>query len=260
MFHVEKTMFHAMDGFFEEISDKLEKGNEAKFLKEDHIMKYRITSVLHALFMVLTLPTTALAATIEVNILSYPTKASYRIGEGFDTTGLNAVIKEGNVTKNINDKITFYTSKTVEMTQGRPFATTETKVVEIRYEGKIVNEYTVTVTDDSVSTPMPAPAANKMVPTTGLTLYKVMQRDPKSDASVISHDLWNNWNVPYRLSPGGEIQGEIPWGTVFEATASDGTWLKVKYGGRDCYVYQAKMSKVNEPDMVCSPWAKERLS
>ena len=76
MIHAKKIMFHAKDGFFEEISDKLEKGNEVKFLKEDHIMKYRIKSVLLALFMVLTLPTTALAATLEVNILSYPTKTA----------------------------------------------------------------------------------------------------------------------------------------------------------------------------------------
>lgn len=108
---------------------------------------------------------------------------------------------------------------------------------------------------------MPAAlAAGSMTSLAGLTLYKVDQRDPKSDATVTVPDIWNNWNVPYRLSLGGPIQGEIPWGTVLAATASDGTWLKVKYGGRDCYVYQAKVSKVNQPDIVCSPWAKQLLS
>lgn len=103
-------------------------------------------------------------------------------------------------------------------------------------------------------------AAGNMTPMVGLTLYKVDQRDPKADASVTGPDIWNNWNVPYRLSPGGPIQGEIPWGMVLAAAASDGTWLKVKYGGRDCYVYQAKVSKIKQPDIVCYPWAKERLS
>lgn len=99
-----------------------------------------------------------------------------------------------------------------------------------------------------------------MTPMVGLTLYKVDQRDPKADASVTGPDIWNNWNVPYRLSPGGPIQGGIPWGMILAAAASDGTWLKVKYGGRDCYVYQAKVSKIKQPDIVCYPWAKERLS
>lgn len=107
---------------------------------------------------------------------------------------------------------------------------------------------------------LPAALAAGSMPPPGVTLYKVDQRDPKSHASVTIPDLWNNWNVPYRLSPGGPIQGEIPWGTVLEATASDGTWLKVKYGGRECYIYQPKVTKVTQPDIVCSPWAKERLS
>ncbi len=94
----------------------------------------------------------------------------------------------------------------------------------------------------------------------GVTLYKVNQRDPQSHVSVVRPDRWNNWNIPYRLSPGGPIQGEIPWGTVLAATGGDGTWLRVRYGGRDCYVYQAKVSRVSQPDIVCSPWAKERLS
>lgn len=108
-----------------------------------------------------------------------------------------------------------------------------------------------------VLTMLPAAlAAGSMMPLARPTLYKVDQRDPKAHVSVIVPDKWNNWNVPYRLSPGGPIQGEIPWWTVLAATASDGTWLKVKYGGRDCYVYQAKVSKINQPDIVCSPWAK----
>jgi hypothetical protein len=80
-------------------------------------------------------------------ILAYPTKTAYKVGEGFDATGLKAVINaDGNET-NINDKITFYVSKIngVQLTQGRKFTTTGKKVVEIRYEGKKVDTYTINV-------------------------------------------------------------------------------------------------------------------
>ena len=83
-----------------------------------------------------------------VHMLSYPKKSTYRIGEGFDAAGLNAAINEGGVDKNVNDKITFYTSKTVELTQGRPFTTTGTKVVEIRYEGMKFAEYNIVVIEN----------------------------------------------------------------------------------------------------------------
>jgi len=83
-----------------------------------------------------------------VQIQSYPTKTSYKVGEGFDFTGVNAVIREGGKDKNVNNEVTFYTSKTVELTQGRPFTTTGTKVVEIQYKGMKFAEYTIAVTED----------------------------------------------------------------------------------------------------------------
>ena len=83
-----------------------------------------------------------------VYIQSYPTKTVYKVGEGFDASGLNAVIKEGGVDKNINAQIAFYTSKTVELTQDRPFTTAGTKVVEIRYGGEKFAEYTIVVTEN----------------------------------------------------------------------------------------------------------------
>jgi hypothetical protein len=81
-----------------------------------------------------------------LNILAYPKKIAYKIGEGFDTTGFNAVYYANGKTTNINNKITFYTSKTVQLKQGRPFTTTGTKAVEIRYNGKKVDTYTINVT------------------------------------------------------------------------------------------------------------------
>ncbi len=81
-----------------------------------------------------------------VKILAVPTKTTYKLGEGFDTTGLKAVLGEGASEVNVNSKITFYTSNTVQLTQDRKFTTTGTKVVEIRYDGKKVSTYTITVT------------------------------------------------------------------------------------------------------------------
>jgi hypothetical protein len=82
-----------------------------------------------------------------VSVKTYPVKTTYKLGEGFDTSGVSAVLKEGTAEKNINDKISFYTSKTVELTQGRPFTTTGKKVVEIRYSGEKIAEYTIVVSE-----------------------------------------------------------------------------------------------------------------
>lgn len=81
-----------------------------------------------------------------VKILAYPVKTTYKVGEGFDVTGLNAVNYANGKETNVNKEITFYTSKVVELTQGRKFTTTGSKVVEIRYKGKKVSTYTITVT------------------------------------------------------------------------------------------------------------------
>ena len=86
-------------------------------------------------------------AATSVQVQTYPTKTTYKLGEGFDTAGVKAVIKEGSTETNINDNITFYSSKTVELTQGRPFTTTGKKVVEIRYNGEKIAEYTIIITE-----------------------------------------------------------------------------------------------------------------
>lgn len=83
-----------------------------------------------------------------LNILQYPTKTAYKVGEGFDSTGLNVVNYANGKATNVNNKITFYVSKIngVQLTQGRKFTTTGTNVVELRYEGKKVGTYTINVT------------------------------------------------------------------------------------------------------------------
>ncbi|MEA5084907.1 MAG: hypothetical protein VB018_12300 [Lachnospiraceae bacterium] len=218
-------------------------------------MKKRLIGILLIMCMLMTiLPVLAMAATQEVSILSYPTKIVYKVGEGFDTTGLKVVKNANGKETNVNSKMNFYTSKTVELTQGRPFTTAGTKVVELRYEGKKMAEYTIKVTADSDTA-----KTDKMKALPALSLYKVDYRNPKDAKELTAPNMWSNWNAPYRLSPGGDIHGEIPWGTVLEATATDGMWIKVKYAGRECYIFHDKASKVSEPDIVCSPWAKEQL-
>jgi hypothetical protein len=82
-----------------------------------------------------------------VNVLSVPTRTTYKVGEGFDTSGLKVVYFTGTQVNDISDKILFYTSKTVKLTQGRPFSTAGKKVVDLRqHDGKTIAKYTITVT------------------------------------------------------------------------------------------------------------------
>ncbi|MCK9477924.1 MAG: S-layer homology domain-containing protein [Firmicutes bacterium] len=81
-----------------------------------------------------------------VNILSYPTKTTYAVGEGFDTTGAKVVNNIGEKLNDVTANIVFYTSKTVQLTQGRTFTTTGEKVVELRQQdGTVIGKYTITV-------------------------------------------------------------------------------------------------------------------
>ena len=82
------------------------------------------------------------------NVLSYPTKRTYVIGEGFDISGLKVVYNTGSKVNDISEKILFYTSKTVSLTQGRPFTTTGSKVIQLKQtDGSVIGEYTITVMD-----------------------------------------------------------------------------------------------------------------
>lgn len=86
------------------------------------------------------------APSTQVTVLAYPVKTTYKVGEGFDIAGLNAVNYTNGKVTNINKDITFYTSNVVQLTKGRKFTAAGTKVVEIRYKGKRVSSYTINVT------------------------------------------------------------------------------------------------------------------
>jgi len=211
-------------------------------------MKKRFMSILLILCMMLTLlPAAALAATSGVKILSYPTKIAYKLGEGFDTTGFKAVINTNDKETNVNNKITFYTSRTVELTQGRPWTTTGTKEVEIRYEGKKVAEYTIGVYTVSPTSDL-APG-----------LYRVSGSDGTGSQPI------------YRSKGDVDAVGAIPYGTIVEVAESENNWVKIKFKGSEYYMSThvvsvhggglvLAMEKVDAPDIVCSPWAKEWLS
>lgn len=80
------------------------------------------------------------------HVLSYPTKKNYVVGGKFDTSGVKVIYKSGSKITDVTNKVLFYTSKTVKLTQGRAFTTAGTKVVELRYtDGKFIGKYTIKV-------------------------------------------------------------------------------------------------------------------
>lgn len=93
-----------------------------------------------------------------LNILSVPTKTVYAVGDGFDIAGARAVNKhrDGTIVEE-TENLKFFTSKTVELTQDRPFTTTGTKVVEIRHANSGVKwaEYTITVSEKGAASKHP---------------------------------------------------------------------------------------------------------
>ncbi len=82
-------------------------------------------------------PTVGTGTLSKVTIGEYPDKKIYRVGEGFDTTGLVVYLKHanGDVTTAASSDLTFFTSGTVELTQGRPFTTEGVNNIEVLYQG-----------------------------------------------------------------------------------------------------------------------------
>ncbi len=84
-----------------------------------------------------TTPSVGMATLKQVTIGEYPEKMMYRVGEGFDTTGLLVYLKydNGDVTTAASSDLTFFTSGSVELTQGIPFTTEGVIKVEVLYLG-----------------------------------------------------------------------------------------------------------------------------
>ncbi len=80
-------------------------------------------------------------------IVAYPENRMYSIGDGFDVKGLIVHYQDENGVRSIvdNSKLKFFTSRTVELTQGRAFTTGGIKTVEVQYGGKKVDTFDVNV-------------------------------------------------------------------------------------------------------------------
>ena len=82
--------------------------------------------------------------TKRARIMDMPTVIKYKVGEGFDITGLRVVTGSYGKEKNVNDKLTFTTSG-VELTPGYPFQTAGQKSITITYGDQTLMTYPVTV-------------------------------------------------------------------------------------------------------------------
>lgn len=84
-------------------------------------------------------------------VISYPEKRTYMVGDGFNITGLVIHYQDEQGVRSVmdNTKFKFFTSGTVELTQGRPFTTSGTKTVEIRYNDKKIDTFDIKVVAES---------------------------------------------------------------------------------------------------------------
>ncbi|WP_352400825.1 hypothetical protein [Anaerotignum sp.] len=166
-----------------------------------------------------------------LNILSFPKKTAYSVGDGFDSAGIHAVINNGGKDINVNDRISFYMDN-VQLAEGRGFTTArKNRVVEVRYAGRKVAEYTIHVYEGAVpvqATPVPAPV-----------------KSPAATVTVPEVKVLNNkehGGAPYRDKPGGNILGTIPQGTkvlLLEKRKDGYAW--VRWNGMEYYVWADRL-------------------
>ncbi|MDD4495809.1 MAG: SUMF1/EgtB/PvdO family nonheme iron enzyme [Eubacteriales bacterium] len=73
-------------------------------------------------------------------LMNGPNKTVYKVGEGFDTTNLLVHYQDKYGHRKVinNAELGFFTSGTVELTQGRPFTTEGVKKIELRHNGQEV--------------------------------------------------------------------------------------------------------------------------
>lgn len=166
-----------------------------------------------------------------LNILSFPKKTVYTLGDGFDSAGFNVVINDGGKDINVNDRITFHMDN-VQLTKGRAFTTArKNRVVEVRYAGRKVAEYTIHVYDGvlpvksaSVPAPVKSPAAAVTVP----------------EVKVLNNK--EHGGAPYRDKPDGKVLGTIPHGTkvlLLEQRKDGYAW--VRWNGMEHYVWAERI-------------------
>ncbi len=169
-----------------------------------------------------------------LNILSFPKKTVYSVGDGFDSVGFKAVLNDGGKDIKVNDRIAFYMDN-VQLTQGRAFTTArKNRVVEVRYAGRKVAEYTIHVYDGTVPKkaaqvpgPVKSPAAAVTVP----------------EVKVLNNKKYGG--APYRDKPEGKVLGTIPQGTkVFLLEQRSDGYAWVRWNGMEYYVWADRIENL----------------
>lgn len=164
----------------------------------------------------------------SVYVVSLPVATEYEVGQGFDTHGILVKARIGGEEKDVSDKITFYTSGTVELKQNRPFQSIGTKVVEVRYEGKKIAEYTITIVEASAK-PAPEPKLpidTKKVGEATLSTYvawgDISDEDRSEDDNVFNlNPSVGNYGVRSFISQFVDPQGKFAFAYDF-GEESDG--------------------------------------
>ena len=106
--------------------------------------------------------------------------------------------------------------------------------------------------------PMPVSSAGTM--TGEITVSETKQRVWGEPGLYWAKHTEGKAFIPFRMSPGGDITGNIPAGTNLEVLAFEGDWAKVKYRDYLCYVWAENLQLIHYPDILVSPWAKDWLS
>ena len=186
-----------------------------------------------------------------LNILSFPKKTAYKLGDGFDSAGFNALINDGDKEIKVNDRISFYMDN-VLLTQGRKFTTAKkNRVVEVRYAGRKVAEFTIHVYEGAVpkkADPLPVPVKS---PAAAVTVPEV---------NVLTNKEYGG--APYRDKPDGKVLGTIPQGTkvlLLENRKDGYAW--VRWNGTEYYVWADRIElPATEPTATSSKSPEENAT
>jgi hypothetical protein len=73
----------------------------------------------------------------------------------------------------------------------------------------------------------------------------------------VTYTTKDHTETPYRAKTDGPIVGEVLKSQVYEVITFEGDWAKIKHRGGEYYLYKKRLEKVDKPDVVASPWAKE---
>lgn len=88
----------------------------------------------------------------------------------------------------------------------------------------------------------------------------VGQKSAKPMLYKVTYATKDHTETPYRAKTDEPIVGEVLKSQVYEVVAIEGDWAKIKHRDGEYYLYKKRLVKVDKPDVVASPWAKEWFS